>query len=87
MAASVVDLQTYALYSMASVSLFARGGYVKINFDSYDKESGTIVLACRIREDAPDQRKQDEHENGWAYYEAGPSGDIKPLSEEELAER
>lgn len=75
------------LYAMAAISSFGEKTQIVINFDSWDPDTGSFVFAMDIRDNAPEQRLMDQHENGWAYYEVGPSGHPKPLTEDELAER
>ncbi len=83
----IIKVNRDELYAMAAISSFGEKTVIVINFDSWDPDRGTLVFAMDIRDNAPEQRLKDRHENGWAYYEIGPSGNPKPLTEDELAER
>lgn len=85
--AKVVAANRDMLYAMAAISSFGEGTYIHVNFDSYDPGSGTFIFAMDLRDNAPEQRLMDRHKNGWAYYEVGPSGHPKPLTEAELKKR
>lgn len=85
--AQIIKANRDMLYAMAAISSFGEKTQIVVNFDSWDADSGTFVFAMDIRDSAPEQRTKDRHENGWAYYEVGPSGHPKPLTEEELSDR
>ena len=85
--ANVIKVNRDMLYAMAAISSFGVKTQIVVNFDSWDPDSGSLVFAMDVRDNAPKQRTKDRHENGWAYFEVGPSGHPKPLTEDELAER
>jgi hypothetical protein len=85
--AKILKANRDMLYAMAAISSFGDKTQIVINFDSWNPKDGTFVFAMDIRDNAPEQRLKDRHENGWAYYEVGPGGHPKPLTEDELAER
>lgn len=83
----VIQANRDMLYAMAAISSFGEKTTIIVNFDSWDADKGTFVFAMNLRDNVPEQRLKDRHKNGWAYYEVGPSGHPKPLTEDELAER
>lgn len=84
--ASTIKLNRDQLYAMAALSSFGERRQAVISFDLFDQDTGVVVMAVQVRENVPEQRLKDAHDNGWAYYEIPLAGAPKPLTEEELEE-
>jgi len=69
---------------MAAISSFGEGTELIIDHKSYDPNGGTIRFAVSVRDNSPEQRLKDRHDNGYAYYDVNSEGHVKPLKEDEL---
>jgi hypothetical protein len=86
--AARIKLDRGQLYSAASLASFGESTEMVFSLDLWNEDSGSVIVAVKVRSNAPKQRLKDTHDNGWAYYriDRGGSGRVTPLTEKELEE-
>lgn len=76
-----VKLNRDQLYTMAAKASFGKDQELALDVDGYPER---LVIAIKVRDNAPQHQKQSKHKNGWAYFQVDPEGHLRAMEEGEV---